>query len=84
MHNIIIRELPGIIDYLTMRWLLDQYRKQKQAIQSWIIRWAFFKKREPIQSPKKQVYYFRINKKYRALIKYKDGIYVVYEIDDHQ
>ena len=79
-----IKELPGVVEYLQMRWLLDQYRHQKQAIQQGIIGWPFFKKRKPLQNKEKQVYYFRVNQKYRAFAKYKDDMYIVYEISDHQ
>ena len=79
-----IKELPGVVEYLQMRWLLDQYSHQKQAIQQGIIGWSFFKKRKPLQNKEKQVYYFRVNQKYRAFVKYKDDMYIVYEISDHQ
>ena len=84
MHNIVIKEIPWVIEYLVSRWLLEQYRTQKAAIQSGTLWWAFFKKRKPIESTIKQVFYFRLNKKYRAFARYKDWIYVVYKIDDHQ
>ncbi len=84
MYSVVIKELPGVVEYLEMRWLLEQYRHQKQAIQQGIIGWWFFKKRKPFQRKNKQVYYFRVSQKYRAFAKYRDGMYVVYEINDHQ
>jgi len=42
---------------------------------------AKFRKRKP---KKLEIYYFRINKKYRAIGQFKNDLFVVTEISDHQ
>ncbi len=58
-----------------------QYIKAKEYILSWFLNNVDFKKRRPYKTDK---YYFRINKKYRAICYIENNIVNVFEIDDHQ
>jgi plasmid maintenance system killer protein len=68
-----------IIDYLIKRRLLIQYKKVKNKIISWNNR--DLKLRE---HKKNKIYYFRINKQFRALWRINNGYLIVYKIDNHQ
>lgn len=71
----------GIREYLNQHGLLKQYKKAKQHIIEGRYQNVRLKKRQPKQG---NVWYFRINKQYRA-VGYLDtrGIFKVAEIDDH-
>jgi len=68
-----------IISYLSKRNLLDQYKKAKKLIIEWVSQ--SLKIREPKSD---KIYYFRINKQYRAFCKYKEWFLIVFRIDNHQ
>ena len=78
----IVVEEEGIKEYLISRNLLSRYKiaKDKLIISS-RIRSLDFKLRKPQKS---QIYSFRITQKWRAYGYYKDTIFVVSHIDDHQ
>ena len=71
----------SILNYLKKSNILQQYLKQKQNLLSGNIKNSNLKKRQPFI---KQMYYFRINKKYRAIGRIKNNYFVVTEISDHQ
>lgn len=76
-----IRERKNVIDYLQKRQLEKAYLKVKSHLCADQYKLVDFK----IRKPKSQkVYYFRINKKYRALGHFIGDIFIVTEISDHQ
>lgn len=76
-----IFETKDVVNFLNKRLLLKQYKKAKQFLISWDYKTTRFKERNPKWS---WIYYFRINKQYRAIWKFKsDWILVIWEIDDH-
>ncbi len=70
-----------ILAYLISRQILKQYLKQKRQIALGNFQGATFKKRRPFE---KEMFYFRINNKYRAIGRFKEDYFVVTEISDHQ
>lgn len=58
-----ILESEGVIEYLKSRNIIDQYRKVRDMLIGGYPQKFDFKMREP---KVKEVYQFRINKKYRA------------------
>lgn len=76
-----IEEESEILEYLTKRRLVKQYKKAKSFLLSWNMQQVHFKLREP---RKDQVYYFRINKQFRALCHFEWTTLVVFRIDNHQ
>ncbi len=79
INNII--EHKRILPYLLSRQILNQYKKAKNLILNWELESVDFKKRKPYKS---EIYYFRINKQYRALWYIEDSTLKIFEIDDHQ
>lgn len=77
----IIIESPNVVDYLEKHFLIEQYKKAKNNILSWNDTKVFLKPRKPKWS---WIWYFRINKKYRALWYIVDNELRIYEIDNHQ
>jgi len=77
-----ILECKEILPYLEKHGLLNQYKKAKTYILSGKSFQARLKKRQP---KKDSIWYFRINKKYRA-IGYidNDNSLIIVEIDDQQ
>ncbi len=70
-----------VVDYLQKRGLIEQYRKAKHLLSQDLFGAVTLKKRNPKSSG---IWYFRINKQYRALcIREKDTL-IVFSIDDHQ
>jgi len=67
--------------YLKTRDLLQQYKKAKYLIANDLLHLVHFKKREPRS---KDIWSFRITRKYRALCKRKGDVLIVFDIDDHQ
>jgi hypothetical protein len=67
--------------YITSRWLQQQYIKAERFILSGNMKNVDLKLREPKSH---EVWYFRINKQYRALCKIQWNILYVVEIDNHQ
>ena len=76
-----ILEKKDIIKSLEKYQILNQYKKAKENLLSWNNTKVFFKERKPKWS---WIFYFRINKKFRALWFIEDGILYVYKIDTHQ
>ncbi len=60
--------------------IVSQYHKAKWYIISWDFRSADFKKRQPY---KEEIWYFRINKQYRAFGNIVDSTLRVFHVDDH-
>lgn len=78
IENIIINKKS--IDFLESRWLETQYKKAKE----WILQWNFKQVDFKLRNPKKEkVYYFRINKQYRAWGRFEENILKIFHIDDH-
>jgi plasmid maintenance system killer protein len=70
-----------VSEYLLKRRLLTQYTKKKENILKNIFTWNYLKLREP---KKDEIWYFRINKQFRALW-YIDGTTLkIFDIDNHQ
>lgn len=70
-----------LINYLKSRKLENQYQKSKEYVLDWNLKRVNFKLREP---KKNWIYYFRINKQYRALAVLDNEILKIFDIDDHQ
>jgi hypothetical protein len=70
-----------LIDFLEQRNLWDQYRKTKEYILQWHLKQVQLKLRKP---KKDKIYYFRINKQYRALCIIDWEILKIFDIDSHQ
>lgn len=76
-----ILETQEVAIYLQSRNLLKQYKKVKEYLIAGNYIQVNFKIRQPKND---KVYYFRINKKYRALAIIKNKDLIVFDIDDHQ
>lgn len=77
-----IFERKEVVHYLETRGLINQYKRAKQFLISGNARQVNFKKRNPKGSG---IWYFRINKQFRALGVFDDqGNLIVFEIDNHQ
>lgn len=80
IHSIFERK--EILPYLTTRGILKQYTKAKQFLLRQNTLQVKFKERNPKGSG---IWYFRINKQYRALGVFdKNGNLIIFKIDDHQ
>lgn len=76
-----IYEEKGILKYLEKRNLTEQYKKAKYYLLAGRTLQTKFKERNPKGSG---VWYFRINKQFRALCVFNEsGDLVVFEIDNH-
>ena len=71
----------SVIKYLSKRNLVEQYKKAKEFLKQNKFASIYFKKRKPRSSNK---YYFRINRKYRAIGIFDGEDFIVTEISDHQ
>lgn len=76
-----ILETQTTVNYLESRNLIKAYQKVKKFLLSGNYLQVNFKIRQPKVA---KIYYFRINKKYRALAIIKNKSLIVFEIDDHQ
>lgn len=76
-----ILESPEIAQYIAQRNLLSQYKKAKAYILSGNFTAVHFKKKEPKSL---NIWYFRINKQFRAIGYLKDTTLFIIEIDNHQ
>ena len=72
---------PKALEYIQKRQLEKQYLKAKKYILWWYISSTSLKLREPKSD---EIWYFRINKQYRALCKLEWDILYVLAIDNHQ
>jgi len=76
-----IIESKKVVNYIRNHNLLNQYKKAKDNILNNYNTKVFFKEKLPKWS---WIFYFRINKKYRALWFIKDDELRIYDIDNHQ
>jgi hypothetical protein len=76
-----VRERKKAVDYLKKRKLEKPYFKAKNYLEKGHLAIVHFKSREP---KSKNIYYFRITRKYRAIGHFIEDIFVVTEISDHQ
>ncbi len=75
-------EPEHIIQYLEVRGLLRQYKKAKEILLSGDRIRVRFKERQPHGD---NIWYFRVNKQFRAFGKFdSDGDFVIFRIDNHQ
>jgi hypothetical protein len=78
----LIYEQKGVVLYLEQRRLIDQYKKAKRYLLSGHTLKVKFKERNPKGSG---IWYFRINKQFRALGVFDDvGNLIIFRIDNHQ
>jgi len=70
-----------LINFLEKRFLVSQYKKAKTFILNWFYKNVDLKLREP---KKDKIYYFRINKQFRALAKLDWEVLKIFDIDNHQ
>ncbi|MDP2642241.1 MAG: hypothetical protein Q8P62_00155 [Candidatus Peregrinibacteria bacterium] len=79
--NLKIFERKDVFSYLEKRGLLKQYKKAKMFLMNDDASKVRFGKRNPKGSG---IWYFRINKQYRALCVFDvEGNLIVFEVDDH-
>ncbi|MDA9128953.1 hypothetical protein N9J72_00555 [Candidatus Gracilibacteria bacterium] len=76
---LILEESSKVGEFLKKRGLLEQYKKEKKKILSG--QHSSLKLRQP---KNKGMYYFRINKQFRAYGFMKENTLVVFKIDNHQ
>lgn len=76
-----IIERNDVASYLEQRNLAKQYKKAKKYILFGFFGLVDFKKRKPA---KDGVWYFRINKQFRAICYLEESVLVVVEISNHQ
>lgn len=74
-------EHKSIVKYLLDRNLLKQYQKSKKYLLLWNLEQINFKLRQPKQD---KIYYFKINKQFRALCYVEWDVVKVFKIDNHQ
>jgi len=60
--------------------LVKQFKKAISYIENWDFKTVKFKLREP---KSEKVWYFRINKQYRAWCKIIDNVLYIFDINDH-
>ena len=76
-----IIESKDVLIFLQKRWLLDQYKKAKHFLELGMFYNVKFWLREP---KKDKIYYFRINKQFRAYCVTVNKELRVFRIDNHQ
>lgn len=77
-----ILELRKVLPYLESRGLLKQYRKAKTYLLDGNFLQVKFKERNPKGNG---IWYFRINRQYRALGTFDNGgNLIIFKINDHQ
>ncbi len=76
-----ILEEQSVVEFLEKRNLIQQYKKAKKFILMGEFKQTKLKKRKPKSL---SVWYFRINKQFRANAYLKEKKLYVYEIDNHQ
>lgn len=74
-------EEDGIIAYIKKRNLVKQYLKVKRYLENDFFELVDLRKRKPKSA---NVFYFKIDKKYRAIGYIEDNTFIVTEISDHQ
>ncbi|MCK5459667.1 hypothetical protein KAI52_00965 [Candidatus Parcubacteria bacterium] len=81
MKIIRIVERKEVVLYLEKRNLLRQYKKAKNFLLAGGFYLTDFKKRKPKEDG---IWYFRINRQFRALAYLDNDILVVFDINNHQ
>lgn len=76
-----IFEVKKIENFLIKKWILNQYIKAKKFILEWKTRNVDLKIREPKIL---WIFYFRINRQYRAHARLENNSLIVFRIDNHQ
>jgi len=77
-----IFERKEVLQYLEARQLVKQYKKVKEYLLNGNTLQVKFKERNPKGSG---IWYFRINKQFRALgVFVKEGNLIIFKIDNHQ
>jgi plasmid maintenance system killer protein len=76
-----IIETNKVKNYLITRKLLSQYKNKKENILNSVFTWNYLKIREP---KKDEIWYFRINKQFRALWFLDWDTLKIFDIDNHQ
>jgi len=76
-----VLEEEGIVDYLKKRNIVKPYLKAKKYMESGFYELVDLRKRKP---KKLQIFYFKINQKYRAIGYIENDTFIVTEISDHQ
>jgi len=76
-----VLEEEGVVDYIKKRKLVPAYLKAKKYIEMGFYKNVDLRKRKP---KKEGVFYFKIDKKYRALGYIENKTLIVTEISDHQ
>ncbi len=74
-------EEDGIVDYIKTHNLVSPYLKAKKYLEEDFFDLVDLRKRKP---KKMKIFYFKINKKYRALGYIQNNSFIVTEILDHQ
>ncbi len=70
-----------LLKFLDSRNLTKQYLKACNYICDWFFELSDFKLREP---KKEKIYYFRINKQFRAYAELEWDVLIIKEINNHQ
>ena len=76
-----VLEKPKAVKYIQSRQLQSQYLKAKNFIEQGLFELVDLRKRQP---KNQNLFYFRINKKYRAFGYIKSDTLIVTDISDHQ
>ena len=76
-----IIERKDVVLYLKERNLFTQYKKSKNFLLLKHFSLVNFNKRNP---KKDKIWYFRINKQFRALAYFDNDILIIFDIDNHQ
>lgn len=81
MNIVAIYEEDEVVEYISKKNLTKQYQKSKKYILSGNSSKTNLKKRQPKWSG---IYYFRINKQFRAIWYIRENNLIVVKIDNHQ
>jgi len=76
-----VLEEEGIVAYLKKRNIVKPYLKAKKYMEDGFYEVVDLRKRKP---KKLQIFYFKINQKYRAIGYIENNTFIVTEISDHQ
>lgn len=76
-----VLELEDVVRYLKKRNLIASYKQVKTHLLAGHVAGAQLRKRQPRSE---DIWYFRINKQYRALCYFEETTVIVFHIDDHQ
>ena len=79
IKDILIEEKEFL--FLEKRKLTKQFKKAKRYILSWNLQSSNLKLKQP---KSEWIYYFRINKQFRALAFFENWFLKVFKIDNHQ